>query len=402
MNRHVAFAALGLSGTLLLPACSSGGPAGHGAVRVGSVVHIGPYTEEFASPLPANPAQAGVVEGFREGQILWDKSGYAWRLVAPVREYVTGQALTHLEAAVKAGKAGDVVPAGTDRFFMTRVTAITGRNAVLATCDDGSRFKEVNPHTGKVDVSFLPLPGQEYLFGTWRMVRLGGHWAISAFSLALLPSRSAEPCQPGVAGFGPSRRPTVAGLLAGTLAALRAARSVHVGGTIRQGGKTASVNLAITRSGELSGQISLNGAVITVLSTHGHAYLKLSPAFLRIAHLPASVCSRYCGKYLESPAVRSHVVFPGVNLASLTKFLATTPTRGFKYLGAVTTGGQPAWLLQDSHGNSVFIAARGKPYVLREVAPPGGSSLNLTRWNGVRIPGPPPASQVVNLSQLTR
>lgn len=401
MNRHVAFAALGLSGALLL-ACSSGGPASHGAVRVGSVVHIGPYTEEFASPLPANPAQAGVVEGFREGQILWDKSSYAWRLVAPVREYVTGQALTHLEAAVKAGKAGGVVPAGVDRYFMTRVTTVTGRNAVVATCDDGSRFKEVNPHTGKVDVSFLPLPGQEYLFETWRMVRLGGHWAISAFSLALLPSRSAEPCQPGVAGFGPSRRPTVAGLLAGTRAALRAAHSVHIGGTIRQGGKSASVNLAVTRSGELSGQISLNGAVITVLSTHGHTYLKLSPAFLRIAHLPASVCSRFCGKYLESPAVRSHVVFPGVNLASLTKVLATTPTRGFKYLGAVTTGGQPAWLLQDSHGNSVFIAARGKPYVLREAAPPGGSSLNLTQWNAARIPGPPPASQVVSLSQLRR
>jgi hypothetical protein len=71
-------------------------------------------------------------------------------------------------------------------------------------------------------------------------------------------------------------------------------------------------------------------------------------------------------------------------------------------LGAVTVGGgQTAWLLQDSHGNSLYVAARGKPYLVRKVAaPPGEGSVNLTQWNAVRIPGPPPASQVVTLSQL--
>ena len=166
MSRRGAFTALGLSGLLVLSACSSGGPTGPGAVRVASVVHVGPYTEMFASPLPANPARAAVVEGFREGQVLWDKSENVQRLVPPVREYVTGQALTHLEAAIKAGKARDLVPAGVDRYFRTRVTTITGRNATVATCDDGSRFTEQNRSTGKVDVSFLPSPGQEYLFET--------------------------------------------------------------------------------------------------------------------------------------------------------------------------------------------------------------------------------------------
>ena len=231
------------------------------------------------------------------------------------------------------------------------------------------------------------------------MVRLSGHWAISSISLALLPSRSAEPCQPGVAGFGPSRRPAVAALLARVRATLGAARSVHISGTIRQAGKTVSVNLAITRSGELSGQISQDGAVITVLATHGRTYLKLTPAFLRIAHLPATICSLFCGKYLESPAARP---LSGLNLASMTHSLASTPAHEVKFLGAVTTGGQPAWLLQDSHGDSIYVAARGKPYVLREVAPPGQGSVNLTQWNAVRIPGPPPASRVVTPSQLTR
>lgn len=394
--------ALVVSGLLMLSACSSGKAASHSAVRVGSVVHIGRYTQVFASPLPANPAEAGVVEGFREGWVLWDKSQIARRLVPPVRDYVTGQGLIHLTASVKNGKVRDLVPAGVDRFFMTRVTAITGHNAVVATCDDGSKFREENPRTGKVDTSFLAPPGQQYLFETWRLVRLSGHWAITALSVASLPSPSAEPCQPGMAGSGPSRRPDVAVVLQEMSTALRAASSVHLSGTIQQGGKTAGLDLGITRSGEFSGQITEHGAVFTVLATRGHSYLKLSAAFLRIAHLPATACSTFCGKYLEYSKAQSQQLVAGLSMASMTRSVSSTSAGKVKYLGAVTVGGgQPAWLLQDSHGNSLYVAARGKPYLVREVAaPPGEGSVNLTQWNAVRIPGPPPASQVVTLSQL--
>src|SRR5260370_31962487 len=119
MSRQGGIAALVPPGWFVLSACSSGEPAGHTAARVASVVHVGPYTQVFASPLPASPAQAAVVEGFREAQVLWEKSENAQHLLPPVRDYVTGQALTHLAAAVKAGKARDLVPAGADRFFMT-------------------------------------------------------------------------------------------------------------------------------------------------------------------------------------------------------------------------------------------------------------------------------------------
>jgi len=403
MSRQGAFTALVLSGLLVLSACSSGKPASNVAVRVGSVVHVGRYTQVFASPLPASPAQAAVVEGFRQGWVLWDKSQSARHLVPPVREYVTGQALSHLAATVKAGKARDLVPAGVDRFFMTRVTAITGRNAIIATCDDGSKFREQNPRTGKVDAAFLPSPGQAYVFETWRMVQVSAHWAITALSVATLPSRSAEPCQPGMAGSTPSRRPNVTVLLRQMSAALRAASSVHISGTIRQGAKTLSLNLGITRSGAFSGTISENGAVLTVLARHGHSYLKLSAAVLRIAHLPATACSRFCGKYLVLPALQSHQLLAGLNMASMTHSLTSAPASKVKYLGAVTIASQPAWLLQDSHGNSIYVAAHGKPYVLREVpTPPTKGSVNLTQWNAVQIPGPPPPSQVVHPRQLMR
>jgi hypothetical protein len=363
---------------------------------------MGPYTQVFASPLPANPAQASVVEGFREGWVLWDKSQVARRLVPPVRDYVTGQELIHLTASVKRGQARDLVPAGVDRFFMTRVTAITGHNAVVATCDDGSKFREENSHTGKVDASFLAPPGQQYVFETWRMVRLSGHWAITGLSLATLPSSSAEPCQPGMAGSGPSHRPDVAIVLQEMSTAVRTASSVHLSGTIQRGGKTAGVNLGITGSGEFSGQITEYGAAFTVLATHGRSYLKLSAAFLRIAHLPATACSTFCGKYLEYSKAQSQRLVSGLSLASITRSVSSTPVGKVKYLGMVTPGGgQRAWLLQDPRGNSLYVAAHGKPYPVRVVAaPPGEGNVNLTQWNAVRIPGPPPASQVVTLRQL--
>jgi hypothetical protein len=159
-------------------------------------VRVGPYTEVFASPLPANAAQAEVIEGFREAELLWDKSELAQRLVPPVTAYVTGDALAHLTTALRFEKQQDLVPAGTDRFFMTRVTAIIGRSATVATCDDGSKFEEENPRTGVVDAAYAPQPDQAYLFETWHMVQLSGHWAITTFSLATLPDPSATPCQP--------------------------------------------------------------------------------------------------------------------------------------------------------------------------------------------------------------
>jgi hypothetical protein len=401
MSRHGAFTALLLAGLLMLPACSSGTPAIHSAGRVASVVHIGPYTQVFSSPLPANPAQASVVEGFREGQVLWNKSENAWHLLSPVRSYVTGHALANLIAAVRAGKAANTVPSGTDRLFMTRVTQITKHNATVATCDDDSKFEEVNPRTGKVDASFLPSPAQEYLFETWQMVQLSGHWAITALSLAALPAPSAEPCQPGMAGIRPTRPPDVPGLLRNMSAAVRAATSVHLSGIVQHGGKSLSLNLGMTRSG-LSGQISEDGAEFTILVTHGHAYVKLSAAYLKLRQLPSSVCSLSCGKFLELTRAQSQSQLNGLNMtsfvAALTSSIASTPAHATSYEGMVSVGGTPAWLLFSQ--GTAFVAARGKPYILRLVAP-GEGTLNFTQWDGVRIPGPPPASQVVNLSQLT-
>jgi hypothetical protein len=211
MSRSGAAVTLFISGLLALSACGSNTPAsppagparsapsttsGPGPSASPDSVHIGPYTQVFADPLPANPDQGSVMEGFREAWILWDKSELAWHLIAPVTDYVTGDALTRLNAAMTFGKTRDLVPAGTDRFFMTRVTAIAGDSATVTTCDDGSKYEEKNARTGRIDTAYSTPLNQAYLFETWHMAQRSGRWAVTSFSLAPPTDPSAKLCQP--------------------------------------------------------------------------------------------------------------------------------------------------------------------------------------------------------------
>src|ERR1700722_8526867 len=86
-------------GGLLASGCSSGGSGGTGSPRsAGSAgspaspaaakvttesVRVGHLIEIFDTPLPAGSAQASVVEGFRAGLILWDKSQEGEKLGSP-------------------------------------------------------------------------------------------------------------------------------------------------------------------------------------------------------------------------------------------------------------------------------------------------------------------------------
>jgi hypothetical protein len=183
-----------ISGSLL-SGCGSGNSAA--PVRVATeTVRVGRFTQVFDASLPADPAQASVIEGFRTGLVLWDKSQETMALVSPVTAYVTGSALRNLGITLSDEKSQKVVIAGTDRIFDTRVAGLSGTSATITTCDDGSRFEEVNPGTGVPDPAYNAPADKQYLFETWQMVSRGGHWAISVVSPVTLPDSRAKPCQP--------------------------------------------------------------------------------------------------------------------------------------------------------------------------------------------------------------
>lgn len=185
---------------LLVSACSSGSSAvAAKAVSVRATtesVHVGRLTEAFDTPLPADPAQAGVVAGFRTATIVWDQSQEGLAPASRVMAYVTGDALRNLADADVSMKRGKIVPGGTDRLFKTRVTMVSASSATVSTCDDDSKFELVNPGTGVPDPADTAPEDQQYGFLTWQMVRQGGHWALSAVLPVMLPDPRAKPCQP--------------------------------------------------------------------------------------------------------------------------------------------------------------------------------------------------------------
>ena len=214
MSRFGLLTALCVPGLLVLSACGSGQGASPGAGSAGTAataaaspaasspagappvaVRIGRYTQEFATPLPADPAQARVVEGFQQTQILWDRSLSAWHLVAPVTGYVTGKALVTLHQAIQWNRKYNLKIAGMDRFYSIRVTGITGRRATVTSCDDARKLMEVDASTGRVVPQTVSPPDKAYLFEIWHMVELSGHWGLASVRPYPEPSPQAELCR---------------------------------------------------------------------------------------------------------------------------------------------------------------------------------------------------------------
>jgi hypothetical protein len=123
-------------------------------------------------------------------------------LSSPVLAYVTGDATTNLADAITSMKRDKIVSGGTDRLFDTRVTALSGTSATITSCDDGSKSNIVNAETGVPDPADSSPADQQYIFTTFQMVRLDGHWAISAVSPVNFPDSRAIACMP-LAGLDP-------------------------------------------------------------------------------------------------------------------------------------------------------------------------------------------------------
>src|SRR5215469_13010782 len=160
--RGGAYSVLCLSALILVSGCALEQPASHGPSHIASAaaaapssglatasvapgstpatVQIGLYKQEFAGPVPFNPAQASVIDGFRQAEVLWNKSEQAWQLVAPVTEFIVGDALSHLSKAIAVDKQQGIVVVGTDEFFMTTVTSLSATSATVTTCDNGSKI----------------------------------------------------------------------------------------------------------------------------------------------------------------------------------------------------------------------------------------------------------------------
>jgi hypothetical protein len=207
----------------------------------------------------------------------------------------------------------------------------------------------------------------------------------------------------GTSSSGAAARSEPAGqVIANVHRAVADARSVHLTGQERRG--STLVTLDVSFSGhEVAGTVGENGTTFDVLALGSNVYVKVDPSVLQLAQLPASLCTHFCGHFVELPASTVEKLTGNVSLSSVTAeafsgALASQAKKPGAKFEPATVGGKPV-LRYSSKGYTLAVARTGPAYPVLYTAP-DGSHITFSDWNSVRLPGPPPASQVVSLSQL--
>ncbi|HEY7145177.1 MAG TPA: hypothetical protein VH637_13110 [Streptosporangiaceae bacterium] len=194
---------------------------------------------------------------------------------------------------------------------------------------------------------------------------------------------------------------TADAIIAQLKTAMKNANSVHVAGTVTDSGTSDSLDLAMTTAGSLSGTISSAGTKLEIIEAGSTAYIKVTNGFLKLAHAPAGVCAKFCGKYVATSQADSKQITGDLSLTKLLQQITQSMPK-FTKVGTTTVNGQQAVVLHGNDGSILDVAGSGPPYPLRAIAPKSSNEgqLDFTDWNAVPAIAAPPASQVISLSQL--
>jgi hypothetical protein len=199
----------------------------------------------------------------------------------------------------------------------------------------------------------------------------------------------------GVAACGNST-PSSTVLLKDAQAAYDSASSVKVSGEVPYKGESYDLNLALSRSGDLSGTISTPIQEIKLVIVGGTAYQYVSKEFfsqlVQLQKEPASLCAVICNKYLKTPPSGQYTPFTLTSMIS--EFNSAMPNVS-STVTPTTFARQPAYELTEPDGSKAYIARRGKHYLLG-VAGSKEGELAFSEWNAVPAIVAPPASQIAN------
>jgi hypothetical protein len=197
-------------------------------------------------------------------------------------------------------------------------------------------------------------------------------------------------------GGSPATNPDSAAKIVPAMeAAMRAATSVHMAGTVKDGSQQITLDVSF-QGGGMSGTVGVAGQTIDLVVLSQQAYVKVDQGFLSIAGLPASDCSSMCGKYLAVPS--SQLGQAGsLSLSGLMgKMLSKMPTMKndtTDLFVSATLNGQ-AVLKGGADGVTVDVAASGPPYPLL-ISGSGEGAITFSQWNSVPPLTPPPASEII-------
>ena len=182
----------------------------------------------------------------------------------------------------------------------------------------------------------------------------------------------------GVASKSPQQ------ILSSAVTAAKGAKSVHVAGTVKNGGQTIAIDLSITSGHGASGSIAEGNASFKLIEAGGAFYIQPNARFLNeFTHSSAAV-QLLRGKWLKgSPSDPSFQSF--AQLTSIKSLMGSlTQNHGTLSKGSTTTiNGAKAIALHSSKGGTMYVATTGQPYPL-QVSKGSGSTVGkvtFTDWN---------------------
>src|SRR6266705_467934 len=210
------------------------------------------------------------------------------------------------------------------------------------------------------------------------------------FAAALLIDMAACSSSGPAAGSTPSSTT----LLKDAESAFASASSVKMSGVVPHNGRGYAVNLAMFRSGDMSGTIGEGAIKVALTIVHGTAYEYVSKKFFseirQVQNIPASDCAVICGKYVKIPTGQ----YRTFNLASIARLFNSKMPKGNATVKVTNFAGQPAYELTEPDGSQAFIAKQGTHYLLA-VHASKKATVTFTEWNSVPAITAPPTSKIV-------
>lgn len=201
----------------------------------------------------------------------------------------------------------------------------------------------------------------------------------------------------GASDNGESAKPAPT-VLADAKAASAAAGSVHLSGSLHQGGHSLALD-EVAGSGGGGGTVTEGGATLRVVVRGSTIYLFGDEASWAALTSPA-VAKVVAGRWLRTTTANQSFASLA-ELFSVSALVRSFTPSGQLARGATTTfAGQRAVPLLDrgSDGGTMYVAATGKPYILGLSGAGAQGHITFDRYGASSLPAPPATS--TDLSSL--
>lgn len=189
----------------------------------------------------------------------------------------------------------------------------------------------------------------------------------------------------GSSSNGVASRPP-AQILQTTIAAMKAAKSVHLGGTIIQSGKTINVDMTIYSNGDVAGTFSENGPSVGIVKIGSTDYVKTTGSFYQSQGVSSQIAGLMANKWIEIPdsSVGLGTSFSLLGLANSITKNHTTVTGG----KTSTVNGQPVVSVISPGNGTLYVATTGTAYPV-EITRGSTGTVTFTKWDQAKIPTAP-------------